>query len=149
MEVKDYVPTLEEEDDEISTTNESHSIETSEVREDEDEENLSKDKGKKEGKITGQAAKMQANKIVSYPTQIMKIGEVKCLFLSCYYQGRTPILSLGPSWPFTLFLIFFGLFITGFFVFMISLMQSQYSWKVYMMASMLVINWLFLFAGIL
>ena len=79
----------------------------------------------------------------------MKIGEIRCLFLSCYYQGRTPLLSLGPSWPFSIFLLFFGGFITGFFAFMISLLNNPESWKIYIMAIMLSINWLLLFSGIL
>ena len=150
MEIKDYVPTLQEEEDDhssVPTTDESLFIK---------EEDLSagkEHKTKKQSKpqLTSNAAKDSSKhpKQVSYPTQIMKIGEIRCLFLSCYYQGRTPFLSIGPSWPFTIFLIFFGFFITGFFTFMISLLNRPDSWKISTMVVMLSINWLLLFSGIL
>ena len=54
-----------------------------------------------------------------YPSRFQFVGEVWCLFLSCYRKGRFPICSIGPSWAFTgillvvaiMFLIILGVMI--------------------------------------
>ena len=56
-----------------------------------------------------------------YPTQYMKIGEIKCIFLSCWYRGRSPFITLGPSWPFTSVLILLACLISGYFYMMIQI----------------------------
>lgn len=83
---------------------ESEAIETHKI-------NITRKKKKKKGRRT-------------YPTRCMKVGEIKCLFLSCYYGGRSPLLSLGPSWPFTFFLLFFGGIIFIYFCFMLSMAKN-------------------------
>ena len=60
-----------------------------------------------------------------YPTQYMKIGEIKCIFLSCYYRGRSPLITLGPSWPFTSVLILLACLITGYFYMMIHISGAK------------------------
>ena len=57
----------------------------------------------------------------------MKIGEIKCVFLSCFNRGRSPFLTLGPSWPFTTVLIALGLVIFGYFFFMINMAADKAS----------------------
>ena len=78
----------------------------------------------------------------------MKIGEVRCLFLTCYKQGRTPFLSIGPSWPFTLFLFVFALFIVGFFSFMLHMMKTKTWWTLAIMITSMTINFGALLMGI-
>ena len=51
----------------------------------------------------------------------MRIGEIHCIFLSCFYRGRSPVLTLGPSWPFTLFLLVIAAMILVYFGLMISM----------------------------
>ena len=84
-----------------------------------------------------------------YRTQCMKVGEVKCLFLSCYYSGRSPLLTLGPSWPFTCFIVFFAAMIFVYFMVMLSMAGEQAGNKVYISYAGLLMNVLVLFAGIL
>lgn len=79
----------------------------------------------------------------------MKVGEIKCLFLSCYYGGRSPLLSLGPSWPFTFFLLFFGGVIFVYFAFMLSMAKNKESWLFLTAEAGVVFNVFVLFAGIL
>ena len=86
---------------------------------------------------------------VRYPTQYMKVGEIKCLFLSCYYSGRSPLLSLGPSWPFTLFLLFFGAMICFYFLMMMSMATGGNPYHVIFCYSGIALNLLLLFGGIL
>ena len=57
----------------------------------------------------------------TYRSQYMRIGEIHCIFLSCFYRGRSPVLTLGPSWPFTLFLLLLGTLIAGYFTMMIEM----------------------------
>ena len=54
----------------------------------------------------GKKTKSMSRKGMRYPTQCMKVGEIACLFVSCFYRGRSPMISIGPSWPFT-FILFF------------------------------------------
>ena len=64
--------------------------------------------------------KKQKNRVgKSYPTQYMRVGAIHCLFLSCFNKGRSPIISLGPSWPFTLFLLLLATLILGYFTMML------------------------------
>lgn len=63
--------------------------------------------------------KKPRSKIIRYPTQCMEIGAIRCLFLSCFDRGQSPLLSLGPSWPFTCFLLGFAMMILCYFVVMI------------------------------
>ena len=67
-----------------------------------------------------QKNKVRKNRVgKSYPTQYMRVGAIHCLFLSCFNKGRSPILSLGPSWPFTLFLLLLATLILGYFTMML------------------------------
>ncbi len=79
----------------------------------------------------------------------MKVGEVKCLFLSCWYQGRSPLLTLGPSWPFTLFIVGFAGMIVGYFMLMLSMAGPDAGKTLYFSYGGIAINLLTLLAGIL
>lgn len=79
----------------------------------------------------------------------MKVGEVKCLFLSCWYEGRSPLLTLGPSWPFTCFILLFAGMIMCYFLLMLSMCGPAAGNNVYYSYAGLTINMLTLFAGIL
>ncbi|CDW77513.1 dhhc zinc finger domain containing protein [Stylonychia lemnae] len=85
----------------------------------------------------------------TYRTQCLKVGEVKCLFLSWYKQGRTPLLTLGPSWPFTIVLILFGVFLAVFFIFMSKMIKHKSVYTELILYSLIIINITALFMGIL
>ena len=60
--------------------------------------------------ISDEASLMKDKPIVlegAYPTRIQDVGKLSCLFLSFYQGGRFPIISIGPSWPFTILLLLF------------------------------------------
>ena len=102
-----------------------------------------KKKKKKKGITSGGRVKG------AYPSRCMKVGEIKCLFLSCFNQGRSPIISLGPSWPFTLFLLGFGCLIFVYFCFMLSMARRRDT-VMFILAEMgLAVNIITLWAGIL
>ena len=79
----------------------------------------------------------------------MNIGEIKCLFLSCYYGGRSPFLTLGPSWPFTIFLVFFGCLILGYFLLMMSMAEGGNVYHIAFCYFTIGLNLFLLFGGIL
>ena len=79
----------------------------------------------------------------------MKVGELKCLFLSCFYHGRSPVLSLGPSWPFTIFLLFFAAMIMVYFCVMVSMAKNANFFHLMFVYGLIVFNVLILFGGIL
>lgn len=79
----------------------------------------------------------------------MNIGAIKCLFLSCYYRGQSPLLTLGPSWPFTLFLLGFAAMILAYFIIMIKMASNPSTVHLYICYGGIGLNLLFLFAGIL
>ena len=79
----------------------------------------------------------------------MKVGELKCLFLSCFYGGRSPFLSLGPSWPFTIFLLFFAGMILVYFLIMVSMAKNANIYHLAFVYSIIALNLLILFGGIL
>ena len=93
--------------------------------------------------------KKPKSKIIRYPTQCMEIGAIKCLFLSCYDRGQSPFLSLGPSWPFTCFLLGFALMILVYFVVMIKMASNPNTVHLYACYLGLATNLFVLFAGIL
>jgi len=85
----------------------------------------------------------------NYPTRCMKVGEIKCLFVSCFNGGRSPLISLGPSWPFTLFLLGFACMIFIYFCFMLSMAKRRDTFMFVLAEAGLVFNLLMLFTGIL
>jgi hypothetical protein len=99
-------------------------------------------KGKKKKKRAGTLRK-------SYPTRCMKVGEIKCLFLSCFNGGRSPFISLGPSWPFTLFLLGFAALILVYFCFMLSMAKNKDTWMFALAEFGLAVNLSTLLTGIL
>ncbi|CDW81230.1 dhhc zinc finger domain containing protein [Stylonychia lemnae] len=61
----------------------------------------------------------------------MKIGELRCLFLKCYKKGRTPFMSVGPQWQFTIGLFVFAILAATYFIFMINVLKNlDYRFKV-------------------
>ena len=69
---------------------------------------------------------MKKLKIASsaYPTRVQSIGEMSCFFLSCYKRGTFPICGIGPSWPFTIILLVFGILCAFYMGFMINILYS-------------------------
>jgi len=60
----------------------------------------------------------------AYPSRIQQIGEMSCVFLSCYKRGTFPICGVGPSWPFTLILLVFAI-LCGFYMgFMLNILYA-------------------------
>lgn len=64
-------------------------------------------------------------------------------------MGRSPLLTLGPSWPFTGCLLFFAGMILTYFLLMLSMANNAASWHLYISYTGLGINLLALFGGIL
>ena len=86
---------------------------------------------------------------VKYPTQVMMVGQIKCLFVSWFKRGRKPLLSIGPSWPFTIGLLTFAFLALFYFLWMLSLLQIV-NIKIRLVAiSLMFVNIGFLFRGIL
>ena len=93
--------------------------------------------------------KKPKSRIIRYPTQCMSIGAIRCLFLSCYDRGQSPFLTLGPSWPFTCFLLCFAGMILAYFLVMINMANNPNPTHLTICYFGLGINLLILFAGIL
>ncbi len=62
-------------------------------------------------------------KKVKYPTQIMKVGQITCLFVKFFKNGRKPFMSIGPSWPFTIGLLTFAFGAFFYFLWMLTLLK--------------------------
>ena len=60
---------------------------------------------------------------IRYPSQDIYIGNVRCWFFSFYKYGRSPMLSIGPSWPFTIGLLIFAFVALAYFLWMLSLLK--------------------------
>jgi len=45
---------------------------------------------------------------VRYPTRFQKVGEMYCLFISCYKKGTFPILGIGPNWHASILILIFA-----------------------------------------
>ena len=85
-----------------------------------------------------------------YKSQCLKIGEIHCLFISCFRQGKSPLLSIGPSWPFTpIILIFAGMITTYFLCLIIYMGQNGNEVHLVICYIGVAINMLCLFVGIL
>ena len=79
----------------------------------------------------------------------MKVGELKCLFLSCFYRGRSPVLSLGPDWQFVIFLLVFAGMILLYFLVMISIAKTANIYYLIFVYALIAINLIILIGGIL
>ena len=91
---------------------------------DDEEVNLKNDKQQNEqsDEVVKKKKKKRAGKIgKTYRSRYMCIGQIHCIFLSCYYKGKSPLLTLGPSWPFTSVLIILGILILFYFYIMLSM----------------------------
>jgi len=51
------------------------------------------------------------------------VGNIYCYFCKFYKQGRKPLFSIGPSWPFTIGLLAFAFMAFIYFIWMISLLK--------------------------
>lgn len=58
-----------------------------------------------------------------YPTQVRYIGNIRCLFFSYFKNGKAPLLSIGPSWPFTIGLLAFAFMAYFYFLWMLTLLK--------------------------
>ena len=103
----------EQEDGELIIADET--IDDDEEKDQSTKQQKPKKKKNKEGKVGK-----------TYPTRYMLIGQIHCLFLSFYYKGKSPFLTLGPSWPFTSVLIVLGLLILFYFYIMMSMATKAY-----------------------
>jgi hypothetical protein len=79
----------------------------------------------------------------------MKVGEVKCFFFSFFNQGRSPLLTIGPSWPFMLGLLTFAFLASGYFLFMLSMLTKTSGFIKSIAYGLIVLNNLLLFTGML
>eukprot|EP00347_Sterkiella_histriomuscorum_P020263 403338472 len=92
------------------------------------------------------------NKVQStfaYPTQYLKIGELHCIFLSFYKKGRSPLFSIGPSWPFTIGLLVFAIGAAIYFTFMLNVLKKIDQRAKTVQSVLIALNFLALIIGIL
>lgn len=85
----------------------------------------------------------------SFPTRFQWVGEMYCLFLSCWKQGRFPICSLGPSWPYTIGLLCFAGMVLCFMVAMMFMIEDKAGWMRYVSGVLIFTNLALLICGIL
>ena len=71
------------------------------------------------------------------------------MFLSCWDMGRSPLLTLGPSWPFTTVLLGIGAMIFTYFCLMLSMVEKKDNWIIYLCYFTISLNVYSLLAGIL
>ena len=45
---------------------------------------------------------------MNFSSRIQYVGNLKCVFLSFYLHGKSPIVSLGPHWRHTIALVIFS-----------------------------------------
>ena len=110
----------------------------------------SSSRGKDNARILVQAKKRSSSVGKRYPTQYMKVGEIKCVFLSCFYRGRSPLIALGPSWPFTFVLLLLAGLISCYFYMMLSVGGDRANpWHKLWCHFCIATNLFALFAGIL
>jgi len=64
-------------------------------------------------------------------------------------MGRSPILTLGPHWAFTICLLFFAFMILFYFLLMLSMANDKEGWHMYISYTGIFINLCILFGGIL
>jgi len=86
---------------------------------------------------------------IRYRTQCLKIGEIKCLFLSWWDYGRSPFITLGPSWPYTIFLLVLGIMIFIYFIIMLKMAAIENTMYRIVTYTGITINIIMLFGGIL
>jgi hypothetical protein len=72
-----------------------------------------------------------------------------CLFLSFWKDGKFPLCSIGPSWPFTIGLLIFASICLGYLVFMIYMMQDPTGWCTFFSIIGIIINLGLLCGGIM
>lgn len=58
---------------------------------------------------------------LTYPTRIENIGSLSCFFLSFYKGGTFPIISIGPSWPFTIGMLIFVALCVAYLLYMMTM----------------------------
>lgn len=90
----------------------------------------------------------KAKKRKSYPTRCQWVGEMYCLFLSCWKKGRFPICSIGPSWGYTIGLMMFAFMCLTFLIAMLINLSDKSGWMMKVSIAMIAINLMALFGGI-
>ena len=99
-------------------------------------------------KYVKKAVKHGKGSIGSFPTRFQYVGNLLCLFCSCYKLGRFPVCSIGPSWAFTICLIWLaGLFI-GCILYMMQL-QDVDTWNYYIVSVTFTLNLTLMVSGII
>lgn len=110
------------------------------------------DTRKKNFKIKSSAendSKKKKKKKVKYPTQMLMIGNIRCFFIKYFKNGRSPLFSIGPSWPFTIGLLTFAFVAFFYFLWMISLLKIIDTKFRLVAVALLITNILALLTGIL
>ena len=77
------------------------------------------------------------------------IGEMRCLFLSCYKNGIIPVCSIGPSYLFTLGLFVFVLLCLAYLLFMLYIVKDKHPRLAGSSACLIALNLAVLLHGIL
>lgn len=80
--------------------------------------------------------------------KLIKIGNVYCLFLGWFDEGRSPIITIGPDYdPYTYILILIVLVILCMFLY--ALKQTKVQAGLYYQYIMFALNVIVLFAGVI
>ena len=85
----------------------------------------------------------------NYSSRCMRVGEMRCLFVSWYYSGKSPLFSYGPSCAFTVCLMFLAAIFLGFYEFTLATCEEESSVWFYLGHIGVVFNVLCLATGIL
>jgi hypothetical protein len=133
----------------MTDLNNLQAVELCELKESQIEDNQD-DKGLMDLKShsSNKSAPMEGKRRKSYPTRFQWVGEMYCLFLSCWKQGRFPICSIGPSWPFTIGLICFASMVLCFMIAMMYMIEDTAGYMRKVAGTCILFNLLLLLGGI-
>ena len=79
----------------------------------------------------------------------MKVGQITCLFVKYFKNGRKPFMSIGPSWPFTIGLLTFAFGAFFYFLWMLTLLKILDPRVKFVAISLMSFNIFMLLRGIL
>ena len=87
--------------------------------------------------------------VLERKTQCFKVGKIRCLFVSCFYGGRAPLLTLGPDWPYSTFILLFAAMILAYFCVILHIVTESVGRLAWIQYCGIALNLGLLFAGIL
>ncbi len=80
---------------------------------------------------------------------MLMVGNIRCFFFKFFKNGRSPLFSIGPSWPFTIGLLTFAFGALVYFLWMLYLLRILDGKMKALALGLMLGNLAMLFAGIL